>query len=359
MTPRYIWEAAVSSKKRTKTQGLWITPTGSYYTRLRRDGKARWVSLGDDFKDARDKLREYQKGAPVFQRVSLGEAVNDWLAIFIATRRTENGQKLAKLRAERYMLKFFTSDLLLERLTGDHVRQYRAWLEKQPRNSKRERRVKGAPSDATKRLSPNTVGHLLSDFRALLNWCVDSGRIPLSPFPRRVMPRVQEALPKGLSDEVAAKLTALPEPYGFVWRLLIGTGLRWSEACNARTDQVRDGRLEVEFTKSKKVRRIPLSPDLLAEIRGRVGLLVPFSSTSPGSFARTCGRMAGVTGANVHRARHTYGHRWVADGGSLAALQEVFGHSDLKLTQRYAKVTDDLVRAEAKRIEEKRSGRAG
>jgi integrase len=350
----------MSIKKKTSTQGMWITPTGSYYTRLRRDdGKARWVSLGDDFKSARNKMRDYQKGAPVFEKVRLEEATKDWLAIFIATRRTENGQKLAKLRAERYALKFFTPDLLLEKLTGDHIRQYRVWLEKQPRNSKREKRVKDAPPDETKRLSPNTVGHLLSDFRALLNWCVDSGRIPSSPFPRRVMPRIQEALPKGLSDDAVAKLTALPEPYGFVWRLLVGTGLRWSEACNARTDHVRDGQLEVEFTKGKRVRRIPLSDELLAEIRGRVGLLVPFASTSPGSFARTCGKLAEVTGANVHRTRHTYAMRWVADRGSLAALQEVLGHSDLKLTQRYARVTEDLVRAEAKRIDQKRSERAG
>ena len=67
----------MSTKKKTTKQGLWKTPTGSYYTRLRRDGKARWVSLGDDYKAACDKLRDYQKGAPVFEKVTLGEATKD------------------------------------------------------------------------------------------------------------------------------------------------------------------------------------------------------------------------------------------------------------------------------------------
>ena len=41
---------------------------------------------------------------------------------------------------------------------------------------------------------------------------------------------------------------------------------------------------------------------------------------------------------------------WVAEGGSLAALQEVLGHKDLKTTMVYARVTDDLVKREAARV---------
>ena len=41
---------------------------------------------------------------------------------------------------------------------------------------------------------------------------------------------------------------------------------------------------------------------------------------------------------------------WLDEGGSLAALQEVLGHQDLKTTQVYARVTDDLVKREAARV---------
>ena len=36
--------------------------------------------------------------------------------------------------------------------------------------------------------------------------------------------------------------------------------------------------------------------------------------------------------------------------GDLAALQEVLGHRDLKTTQVYSRVTDDLVKREAARV---------
>jgi integrase len=168
------------------------------------------------------------------------------------------------------------------------------------------------------------------------------------------MPKLQEQAPKGLSIEEVAAVISLPEPYGFAWRLLLGTGLRWGEATRAQAAHVRDGQLEVEFTKGKRVRRIPLGAELLAEIKSRVGLLVPFAENAPGSFARTCRKLAGLSGVHVHQARHTYAMRWIGDGGSLAALQAILGHRDLETTQRYARVTEDLVRAEMKRIEERR-----
>jgi site-specific recombinase XerD len=40
----------------------------------------------------------------------------------------------------------------------------------------------------------------------------------------------------------------------------------------------------------------------------------------------------------------------------LPVLQEILGHADLKTTAIYAKVTEGLVRAEAKRIEGLREG---
>src|SRR5436309_14137643 len=58
------------------------------------------------------------------------------------------------------------------------------------------------------------------------------------------------------------------------------------------SSHVKGGVLEVERTKSGKVRRVPLPPALAAEIRTRVARLVPF--VHHGQFAQTVKRLSGV-----------------------------------------------------------------
>jgi integrase len=106
---------------------------------------------------------------------------------------------------------------------------------------------------------------------------------------------------------------------------------------------VERGMLVVHQTKSGRVRRVPLPPDLLAEVRGHVGRLVPFAVESPGSFNRVVRRLSGIDSFHAHLLRHTFASRWLEEGRSLAALQLVLGHASIVTTQRYAKLTDESV----------------
>ena len=108
--------------------------------------------------------------------------------------------------------------------------------------------------------------------------------------------------------------------------------------------------LEVSNTKSKRVRRVPLAPELLREVRQKVGRLAGYAVGSPGSFATAVRRATGVEGFHVHQMRHTFACQWLERGGSLAALQQVLGHASIVTTQRYARLTDEAVMREAARI---------
>ncbi len=332
--------SAKTKLKGKQNNGLWETKRGNLWTRLWRNGKASWVSLGTtDIVIGKKKLAELQEeNAPLPWNGTLADAAKGWLARLPNVRPNPRDQRLAGTRVTKYLLKHFSPDTRLAALDHAKIEKYRTWLDKQP-------------------IAPLTITHILSDLRALLSWCEETGKLGgrRSPFvSRKIMPKIQEKAPDDLTlDEIAA-LTSLPDAYGFTWRFLLATGCRWGEATRAQAAHVRDGQLEVEISKGKRVRRVPLGASILAELKDRVGLLVPFSANASGSFSRTSRKLSGCPDVHVHQARHTYAMSWLASGGSLAALQSILGHQDLETTQRYARVTDDLVRAEARRVEERR-----
>ncbi len=51
-----------------------------------------------------------------------------------------------------------------------------------------------------------------------------------------------------------------------------------------------------------------------------------------------------------HMLRHTFACESVDRGGSLAALQQLSGHSSITVTRRYGRMSDSMVRAEVMRL---------
>ena len=153
-------------------------------------------------------------------------------------------------------------------------------------------------------------------------------------------------------NQEAAGVAALPDPWGWVCRLALGTGLHRGELTRLQRSDLHGDCLVIHHTKSGKLRRVPLNFDraLLPEVRGRLGKLVPFSSRSSGAFNSVVKKHGGLPRFHVHQTRHTFACQWMERGGSLAALQQILGHSTVVMTQRYGRLSDEAVRAEAERL---------
>ena len=311
-----------------------------FYFRRKIAGRTKWIALGCSYEDACRQLRTLKaEGELVVHEIKVRDAARQWLKSYVPTARQEKGSKLALRRIETYFDPFF-GHLLLRRVSKEHLRAFRLSLERLG-------------------LQPRTVQHVLSDARCLFNWCEDAGLVDRSPFPRRIMPRIQEQPPDRLSDDEAEQLRALSEPHGFVCRLALATGLRWGELTRAQASDVERGFLVVHHTKSTRIRRVPLPADVHAEVRMRIGRLVPYASLSPGSFARTIRKLSGIETFHCHQMRHTFACQWLERGGSLAALQQILGHASIETTQRYARLTDEVVMREAERLEGTRGSQRG
>ncbi len=303
-----------------------------YYARIYRGGRERRTSLGRDFNRAVLQLHKLRAGVAVRDSTATVSSMGKrWLEMDVQTRRTRTGILEAESRFTR-LLDRFLGPMAIDAVRPDDLRAYRIWIERQ------------------KAYKPETVRHHLADARRFFNWLADSRYIDRSPFPRGLMPRVPERRPDRLSDLEVQKLLRTPDPYRFTIRLALATGLRWGELTQVQAKDVENGSLVVLAGKTGKVRRIPMPPDLIREIRSRIGRLVPFSRTSKGSFTRIVRRESGVAGFHPHQLRHTAACRWLEQGMSLPAVQELLGHASVITTQRYSRLSDDAVRREMERV---------
>lgn len=330
---------------------------GVYYHRAMTAGRTRWISLGTaDYSDAlirweREERRlersaaQKRATATVSRETTVATFAKVWVAEYVRQRRSAGNAKLVEQRLRDHLLPE-VGRLYLAEVTLPAVRRLRTALDP--------------------KLSPQSVRHVLSDFRCLLRYAVESGGLDRAPAVHRVFPKVGEQVRRLSDEQVGEILAAAPPTHGLIIRFLLLTGLRWSEFVRLAWSQVRDlpvPHLELDRTKTGRVRRVPLGLEARAVLdalktapvgnrSGKVRRLQvsPIRSKNAAHMAQ---RMEAALGFrwSVHQLRHTFAARYLEAGGSVAALQEILGHRSPITTQRYSSGREALIFHEAAGME--------
>lgn len=175
--------------------------------------------------------------------------------------------------------------------------------------------------------------------------------------------RQVDSLPKNLSLTEMGKFMAVVGESRIktqtIVELLYGTGCRVSELINLKVEDFdfEEGFITI-LGKGNKERIVPIAPRTTSLVKHYLrhfdiesGLLFtkrgndsePMSRISVTNLTKDIARRAGISSTvSAHVMRHSYATHMLENGCDMATMQELLGHSDMKTTKIYARVTKDL-----------------
>ena len=202
-------------------------------------------------------------------------------------------------------------------------------------------------------LSASTCNHYVKLLKHSLNLAIDWDMLDINPAVR--VPLFSEAdniVENYLGEAELERLMAVvqTDDNRAVCRIilyLLSTGARLNEALSARWDQVdiarRVWKIPASNSKSKRIRSVPLN-DSAINVLNQLGtdeyLFINWQTGKPyTTISKVWGRLrkkAGLAHLRIHDLRHQYASFLVNDGRTLYEVQQILGHSDPSVTQRYA-----------------------
>jgi len=244
----------------------------------------------------------------------------------------------------------------LEAVTPNLVRAFVLHLQEEALDKRR--------GQGDRKLAPSTIRGYVKVVRAFFAWCKREGLLGGHEDPPARLPRVkvpQYVISTFTPDQMSALLAACDqsEPEGFrdytMLLVLMDTGIRASELCGLKLEDIHDGYLTV-FGKGEKEREVGLGPTagralwkyvhqhrkakseherhVFLSYRGK-----PFDAVALWYIIQRVGEAAGVEGVRLspHTFRHTFAKAWLANGGDIFKLSRVLGHTEVQTTQIYLK----------------------
>ncbi|HFF8432674.1 phage integrase [Serratia ureilytica] len=211
----------------------------------------------------------------------------------------------------------------------------------------REKRLKGdyARSNRVKEVSPRTLNLELAYFRAVFNELMRLGEWKGENPLKNIRPfRTEETEMAFLTGEQIQQLLNECQHNNellCIVKICLATGARWSEAQELKRSQITKYKVTFTKTKGRKNRTVPISVNLFESLPSKNGRV--FETDCYGAF-RSALERTGIelpAGQLTHVLRHTFASHFMMNGGNILVLQRVLGHTDIKMTMRYAHFAPD------------------
>lgn len=360
----FVVDFTVNARRRRMTLGHHGIITVDQARKMAREALAA-ASMGKDPMAARDEARA---------DISLSELCELYLEEGVGHKR-ESTVEIDKGRIERHIKPLLGSKPVrqitqrdVQRMFNDIAKGKTATIKK---SSKKHGLARVRGGEGTARRAVGLLG-------GIFTYAIKQGMRPDNPA-HGIEKGKDERRERFLTSEEIQRLTKTMNamekakelhPYSVaIVRLLLFTGARRGEITNARWEDVDLERGVLVVPKGKtgprNIRLAAPAQQILSDLPRASDWVFPARSGDkpfqglPKQW-RTLRERAKLGELRIHDLRHTFASMAVQGGASLYLVQNLLGHSDASMTQRYAHLADDPVSAAndavAKRVAELFSG---
>jgi site-specific recombinase XerD len=215
-------------------------------------------------------------------------------------------------------------------------------------------------------IGPASVNREIAFLKRAYNVAIADGLLETNPVRQVQFLKENNTRVRYLTDVEEVRLRAeMNETRWPIVALALNTGLRRGELFSLRWDEIdfTTNVLTIPRTKAGRTRHVPMNANVRSilgtlESRGRSPYVLPSAKGSTPldahNFVRRVFRpalkRAGIEAFRWHDLRHTFASRLVMRGVDLRSVQELLGHTDIKMTLRYSHLSPAHLLAAVERL---------
>jgi site-specific recombinase XerD len=311
---------------------LFKRENGTWYIELKR-GQKRSLKTKNKA-EAQKMFAEIQKARVTNKLIKIEKSISLERFIIEYTTYAENhlseSTKRIALNSLNYLCKIVTSSTELKRITPKVIDDLVS-LRKSLKHS------------------ITTINMDIRTLKSCFSKAVEWEYLDTNPIAKYKQIKQEKPLPKFLTKEEINKVRSVIDDKDWLnlFEFYIYTGGRRSEVLSLTWKNIADNKVIFTETKSKRIRKIPIS-NSLANTISRMQTTRKIGKVFPNMNAKYVSKKftsyfqkAGLHGFTLHSTRHTFASQLIMSGVDLRTVQELLGHSDYSTTLIYSHLTQE------------------